>query len=87
MPIERERQGKQFHNTEHTSEKLGEQLLTTNMMGILGVFAYVINHRNTNRCMSLSWTSAWPMYHILGEQMLYINILNTLQKSIKRNKE
>ena len=36
MPIEREMQWKQIHNTEHTSEKIYEQLLTTKLMGKLG---------------------------------------------------
>ena len=76
MPIERDMQWKQIHNTEHTSGKLFEQLLTTNMVGKMDIFDHVFNHRHTNRCMSVNWMTACHMYHVLEEEMLYIKTLN-----------
>ena len=61
MPIEREMQGKQINNTEYTFAKLYEQLLTTKLMGNLGVIAHAFNHRGTGRCTSFSLTPAWPV--------------------------
>ena len=54
-------QGKQINSIEQTSENLYEQLLNIKMMGKLGVFAHVFNHRGADMFMSLSWIQAWSM--------------------------
>ena len=68
MPIEWDLQEKQINCSEHAFEKLCEQLLTTKLMGKLGVFAHVFNHRGKDRCMSLSWKRAWSLECVLGEE-------------------